>query len=61
MNVRYQRRVKAWENRFVDEEKTKSYMSDYYERNKEKFAKYRKKFKEKYPDYYKEYHRNKKN
>lgn len=60
-NVRYQKRVKAWLHRFVDDEEQRSYMVDYYAKNKEKFAEYRRKFKEKYPDYYKEYSRKRKN
>ena len=60
-NVRYQRRVEAWKYRFVDNDEKRSYMVDYYSKNKEKFAGYRKKFKEKYPEYYKEYSRKRKN
>lgn len=56
-NVANQRRTQVWKNRFVDEEKTKSYMVDYYSKNKEKFAEYRRQFKEKYPEYHKEYMR----
>lgn len=54
-NVRYQRKVQAWKNRFVDGDERRSYMIEYYAKNKEKFAEYRKKFKEKYPDYYRNY------
>lgn len=32
-------------------------MRDYYEKNKDKFAKYRTEFKERYPEYYKQYFR----
>jgi len=32
-------------------------MSNYYQNNKEKYAKYRSEFKAKHPDYYKEYSR----
>ena len=60
-NVRYQKRVKAWKYRYVDHDEQKSYMVDYYAKNKDRFAGYRKKFKEKYPDYYKEYSRKRKN
>jgi hypothetical protein len=60
-NVVYQKSVKAWKHRFVDNDEQRSYMSDYYAKHKEKFAEYRKKFKEKYPDYYKEYSRKRKN
>jgi hypothetical protein len=59
-NVRYQKRVKAWKHRFVDNDEQRSYMVEYYAKNKEKFAEYRRKFKEKYPDYYKEYARKQK-
>lgn len=60
-NVRYQRKVKAWKFRYVDNDQQRSYMVEYYRKNKERFAEYRKKFKEKYPDYYKDYARNRKN
>lgn len=60
-NVIYQRRVKAWMNRFVDEDEKRSYMVDYYSKNKEKFAEYRRKFRERYPEYHKEYARKRKN
>jgi hypothetical protein len=53
--VIYQRKKKVWLHRFVDEAEQRSYMVDYYSKNKEKFAEYRRKFKERYPDYYKEY------
>lgn len=60
-NVRYQRKVKAWKFRYVDNDVQRSYMVQYYRQNKEKFAEYRKKFKEKYPDYYRDYARDRKN
>lgn len=60
-NVRYQKRVKAWQHRFVDNDEQRSYMVDYYAKNKEKFAEYRRQFKERNPDYYKEYARRRKN
>jgi hypothetical protein len=60
-NVRYQRRIKAWQHRFVDNDNQRSYMAEYYANNKEKFAEYRRKFKERNPDYYKEYSRKRKN
>lgn len=59
-NVLYQKRVKAWKYRFVDNDDQRSYMSEYYANNKEKFAEYRKKFRAKYPDYYKDYSRKRK-
>lgn len=61
MNVRYQQRTEAWKHRFVDNDQQRSYMSDYFSKNKEKFAEYRRKFKEKYPEYHKEYARKHKN
>ena len=60
-NVKYQRTVQAWKYRFVDNDERKSYMVEYYARNKEKFAAYRKKFKEKHPGYHKLYARARKN
>lgn len=59
-NVRYQKRVKAWKYRFVDNDEKCSYMVDYYAKNKDKFAEYRRKFKERNPDYYREYSRKRK-
>lgn len=59
-NVKYQRKVKAWKYRFVENDEKRSYMVDYYHRNKEKFAEYRRKFREKYPDYHREYARKRK-
>lgn len=60
-NVLYQKQNKAWLQRFVDSEQQKSYMVDYYAKNKEKFAEYRRKFKERNPEYHKEYARKRKN
>ena len=60
-NVRYQRKVQSWRFRFVDNDSQRSYMVEYYRKNKEKFAEYRRKFKEKYPEYYKMYARERKN
>lgn len=59
-NIRYQRKIKAWKNKFVDGDEQRSYMVEYYRKNREKFAEYRRKFKEKYPDYYREYNRKRK-
>lgn len=59
-NVRYQRKVKAWKHRYVDDETRRLYMREYYEKNKDKFAQYRKEFRDRYPEYYKEYFRNRK-
>ena len=60
-NIRYQKRVKAWKHRFINDEERRSYMTEYYAKNKEKFAEYRLTFKKKYPEYHKEYSRNLKN
>lgn len=59
-NVRYQRKVKAWKHRYVDDDTRRLYMREYYDKNKEKFAKYRSEFKERYPEYYKDYFRKRK-
>lgn len=60
-NVRYQKQTQAWMHRFVDEEGKRSYMVDYYSKNKAKFVEYRRKFRERNPDYYKDYTRRRKN
>lgn len=60
-NVRYQKQTKAWLHRFVDDDEQRSYMVEYYAKNKQKFAEYRRKFKERYPEYHKEYARKRKN
>src|SRR3982751_595156 len=59
-NVIYQKRTKAWLHRFIDNDEQRSYMVDYYSKNKAKFAEYRRKFKERYPEYHKEYNRRRK-
>ncbi len=59
-NVRYQKKIKAWKHRYVDDDARRLYMREYYDKNKEKFAKYRSEFKERYPEYYKEYFRERK-
>lgn len=56
-NVRYQRRAKVWLKRIVDVDERRAYMSDYYAKNKAKYAEYRRKFKETHPEYHKEYYR----
>lgn len=56
-NVRYQKKIKAWKYRYVDDDTRRLYMREYYAQNKEKFAQYRTEFKERYPEYYKEYFR----
>jgi hypothetical protein len=59
-NIRYQRRVKAWKHRYIDEDTRRLYMREYYQKNKEKFAAYREEFKKRYPEYYKSYFRKRK-
>lgn len=59
-NVRYQRKVKAWKHRYVDDDTRRQYMRDYYDKNKEKFARYREEFRSRNPEYYKEYFRKRK-
>lgn len=54
-NVLHQRKTQSWKTRFIDKDSTKSYMIEYYKKNKEKFAEYRRKFKERNPDYYRDY------
>lgn len=60
-NVAYQRKAKTWMHRHVDGDEQKSYMVDYYQKNKEKFAQYRRQFKERYPDYHRNYYLSRKN
>ena len=59
-NVKYQQKNKTWQNRFVDDDCQRSYIVDYYSKNKDKFAEYAKKFREKNPEYHKLYARRKK-
>lgn len=59
-NVRYQRKIRAWKNRETDCESRRTYMRQYYENHKEKFAKYRSDFRLRHPEYYKEYFRKRK-
>jgi hypothetical protein len=59
-NVKYQQRVKAWNYRY-DNEARKSYMREYYKKNKAKYSKYRKEFRERYPEYYKDYFKKRNN
>lgn len=53
--------MQPWRNRMIDSQAIRSYQLDYYAKNKEKFAEYRRKFKEKHPEYHKLYARKKKN
>ena len=48
-----QRETEAWKTRFATHEERKSYANQYYAKNKDKFAEYRRRFKERHPDYYK--------
>lgn len=59
-NVKHQKKTKAWKHRYLDNDEKRSYMVDYYAKNKDKFAEYRRKFKERYPNYYKEYNQRRK-
>ena len=59
-NYKRQQETKYWMSRFIDGDKDKSYMVDYYSKNKEKFKEYNKKFKESNPEYHKLYARRKK-
>lgn len=59
-NVRYQKRVGYWRERYANDEERREYMRAYYAKNKAKFIKYRAEFKKRFPDYYKDYFRNKK-
>ena len=59
-NVRYQRKNESWKHRYADDEARKSYMRDYYSKNKEKFAEYRQKFNDKFPGYHRNYYLNSK-
>lgn len=60
-NSRYQSKMKSWRFRFVDNDVKRSYMSEYYRKNKEKFAQYQDNFRKKNPDYFKNYARERKN
>lgn len=60
-NVYYQKKTKSWKNRFIDSDEKRSYMVDYYAKNRDKFAEYRKTFREKHPEYFKLYSRKRKN
>jgi hypothetical protein len=60
-NVRYQKEIKPWRIRYTESGEQRSYMQDYYAKNKLKFVEYRRTFKQKNPDYYKQYARRKKN
>jgi len=57
-NNRHQKKIKSWKTRHVDEDSRKIYSRQYYEKNKEKFEKYRATFNERHPEYYKIYFRN---
>ncbi len=53
-NVVNQRDTQAWKKRLIDTDDRRSYQLEYYQKNKAKFAEYRKRFKEKHPNYYQE-------
>lgn len=55
-NVAHQQKTKPWRNKKIDKMKKRKYHRDYYEKNKEKFLKYRTDFKQRHPNYYKEYY-----
>jgi hypothetical protein len=59
-NVAHQKKTKSWRHRFVDSDEKRLYSVDYYAKNKDKFAEYRRKFKERYPNYHKEYNQRRK-
>ncbi len=59
-NVQYQIDTQAWLMRDSDDEQRRAYMVEYYAKNKEKFAEYRRKFKNSHPEYYKVYARDRK-
>jgi GrpB-like predicted nucleotidyltransferase (UPF0157 family) len=55
-NMAYQRKTKAWKHRYVDDEGRKTYLSEYYKNNRDKFANYRKRFLKANPDYHHDYY-----
>ena len=55
-NCRYQRETEAWKHRYPDDETRNKYCREYYAKNKERFAQYRKEFAERHPGYYQEYY-----
>jgi hypothetical protein len=59
-NHDYQKKNKVWNSRYENCEQRRIYQREYYEKNKEKFAKYRKQFIESHPDYHREYYLNNK-
>lgn len=56
-NIAYQVKNEVWKTRFVDKDKKKSYIADYYAKNKPKFDEYRRRFLEKNPHYNRDYMR----
>jgi len=59
-NVKYQKKVKSWKHRYIDDETRRIYMRAYYNKNKDKFSRYRSEFRERHPEYYKQYFRTRK-
>jgi hypothetical protein len=53
----YQRKEQVWKKRTTSVDGKVPYMTEYYRKNKEKFAEYQRRFKEKNPDYFKQYQR----
>ena len=51
----YQKALKTWKDRYVDEDARRAYMREYYSTHKEKFAEYRQVFKARHPNYYRDY------
>ena len=58
LNAIRQKGKKPWLTRYVDNDETRLYMTEYYRKNKAKYAEYRRKFNEKYPTYHRDYMRN---
>ena len=57
--IRYQKKLRKWNPKGQQSRELRAYMINYYSKNKEKFAEYRRKFKVKYPGYYKKYNKKK--
>jgi hypothetical protein len=60
-NVKYQQEQQSWKYRYKDDDTRKLYMRNYYSKNKEKFAEYRRRFIERFPGYFKDYFEARKN
>jgi hypothetical protein len=55
--VHYQKKLRVWRLENVNPLELREYMHEYYAKNKDKFAEYRRRFNEKYPGYYKRYNK----